>query len=122
MRAAPLSMPALLLRLEGLAILISSLAVYADQAWSGWVFAALVLAPDLGMLGYLLNPRIGARTYNAVHVYALPLMLLVGAYLINHPVGMQIALIWLAHIGADRVLGFGLKYESDFKDTHLQRV
>jgi hypothetical protein len=26
------------------------------------------------------------------------------------------------HIGMDRALGFGLKYETDFKDTHLGRV
>jgi hypothetical protein len=122
MKAMPLSTPALLLKLEGLAILIGSLAVYVHQEWSGLIFAALFLTPDLSMLGYLLNPRIGARTYNAAHVYALPLLLLVGAFLADQPTGMQIALIWLAHIGADRLLGFGLKYETDFKDTHLQRV
>jgi hypothetical protein len=96
--------------------------VYVDQGWSGLALAALIFVPDLAMLGYLMNARAGAWIYNAFHVYTLPMMLLVGAFLAGQPVGMQIAVIWLAHIGADRMLGYGLKYESGFKDTHLQRV
>lgn len=120
--AARLTMPGVLLRLEGLAALIASIVLYADQGWNGLVFILLLLAPDLAILGYLVNPRVGARAYNSVHVYALPLALLVGAFLAGSAAGMQIAVIWLAHIGMDRALGFGLKYETGFKDTHLQRV
>ncbi len=117
-----LTLPGLLLRLEGVGVLVSALVVYVDQGWSGLALAVLILAPDLAMLGYLANPRIGAWVYNVFHVYTLPLALLVGAFVAEQPVGMQIAIIWLAHIGADRLLGYGLKYESGFKDTHLQRV
>ena len=115
-------MPGVLLRLEGLAIMVSSIVLYANQGWSGWAFAVLLLAPDLSAVGYLANPRVGARIYNVFHVYALPLALLVGAFLADYAAGMQVAAIWLTHIGMDRTLGFGFKYETGFKDTHLQRV
>jgi hypothetical protein len=117
-----LSMPGLILRLEGLAVFLGSVVFYVDQSWSGWVFAALLFAPDLAMLGYVRDTRSGARIYNIFHFYALPLALLIGAYLAGYAAGMQIAAIWLAHIGLDRVLGYGLKYDTAFKDTHLQRV
>ena len=35
---------------------------------------------------------------------------------------VQLALIWLGHIGMDHALGYGLKYPTAFGDTHLQRV
>lgn len=117
-----LSMPGLILRLEGLAVFAGSVALYIDQGWNGFVFAALLFAPDLAMLGYMRDARSGARIYNVFHFYALPLALLIGAFLAGNAAGMPIAAIWLAHIGLDRALGFGLKYETDFKDTHMQRV
>ncbi len=117
-----LSMPGLILRLEGLAVFVGSIALYIDQGWNGFVFAVLLFAPDLAMLGYMRDARIGAHIYNVFHFYALPLALLIGAYLAGNAAGMMIAAIWLAHIGLDRALGFGLKYETDFKDTHMQRV
>ena len=88
-----------------------------------WVlFGLLLLAPDLSMLGYLVGRRAGAGVYNVFHVYALPAAL--GAYGLvgGSSVAVSVALIWLAHIGADRMLGYGLKYASGFKDTHLGRV
>ena len=75
------------------------------------------------MLGYLLGPRLGAVLYNLGHWYPLPLtLLLIIPDEIGYSVYSMIALIWLAHIGFDRLLGFGLKYPTSFKDTHLQRV
>ena len=121
-RAFSLSMPGLILRLEGLAVFLGSVVLYGDQGWSGWVFAVLLFAPDLAMVGYMRDTRSGARIYNVFHFYALPLVLLIAAYLAGFAAGMQIAAIWLAHIGLDRVLGYGLKYDTAFKDTHLQRV
>ena len=74
------------------------------------------------MLGYLAGPRIGAAAYNAVHSYVGPIILLVGAVTLGAPIGIAIALIWSAHIGIDRALGFGLKYPEGFAFTHLGRI
>jgi len=118
----PLSLPAVLLRLEGLTVLLSAIIFYFSQDGNWIIFVLLVLAPDLGMLGYLMNTRIGAVIYDIIHTYALPMALLGLSLLADFPVGAQLAAIWLAHIGADRMFGFGLKYPTHFKDTHMQRL
>ena len=74
------------------------------------------------MAGYLAGPRAGAIAYDVVHTYVLPLGLAVAGVLAGSDLAVQLALIWLAHVGADRLLGYGLKYPTGFKDTHLQRV
>lgn len=109
----------LMLRLEGAVVLV--LAVWAFQAVGGnwWVFALLFLAPDLFMLGYLRGNEMGARVYNAGHTYLSSAVLaLVGVVLGLHAL-VPIAIIWAAHIGFDRLLGYGLKDPSGFKVTHL---
>lgn len=120
-----LARPGLLLRLEGLALFVAALALYAHLG-GGWVLAVvLFLSPDLAALGYLLGPRIGAACYNLVHTDVLPVALgLAGLFgaLGGLPVATTLALIWLMHIGFDRLFGYGLKYPTAFKDTHLGRV
>ena len=111
-----------ILRLEGLILLIGALALYAALGASWILFVVLLLAPDLSALGYLLSPRAGALIYNSVHMYLLPGVLLALGWALNAPLAAQIALIWFAHIGMDRALGFGLKYPTEFKDTHMQHV
>lgn len=114
--------PAPLLRLEGLAL--GALAVWGfaltDASW--WLFAALALVPDLGMLGYLGGPRLGAVTYNAVHTYAAPAVLAAVAVPLGWTWGLPAASVWAAHIGFDRALGYGLKLSAGFQHTHLGRV
>lgn len=115
-------LPSILLRAEGLAVLVSALVLYLDAGYS-WIFLVLAfLAPDLSMLGYLGGARIGTLTYDAVHTYAAPIALGVAGVLGDADVATQVALVWLAHIGMDRLLGYGLKYPTGFRDTHLQRV
>lgn len=107
------------LRIEGMAIFIAAIATYA---WTGgnWIlFAALLLAPDLFMLGYLRGPRFGAVIYNLGHVYAVPLALAAFGLIFTVSEAFPVALIWIAHIGMDRTLGYGLKRPSGFKHTHL---
>jgi hypothetical protein len=116
------SLPAILLRLEGVVVFFGAIALYISQGASGLLFGLLLFAPDLSMVGYRINPRFGSWMYNAVHTYALPAMLLALAFAARWAPGIHIALIWFAHIGMDRMLGFGLKYPTNFKDTHLQRV
>ncbi len=109
-----------LLRLEGAAVLALCVYLYAQGGHSWALFALLILAPDLAMIGYLGGPRTGALVYNLAHTYVGPALLgIVWIGLDRPPVA---ALIWAAHIGLDRMIGYGLKYPSAFGDTHLGRV
>ena len=74
------------------------------------------------MLGYMVNARLGAALYNLAHTEVLPLLLGAAAIFQNWRQALLFTIIWLAHIGFDRLLGYGLKYPTFFKDTHLQRV
>lgn len=116
------TMASILLRLEGGVVLASAIAAYAYTNGNGWAFVGLLLAPDLAMLGYLANVRLGSLLYNIAHFYALPGAIIAAALLTNTPVLLHIGLIWTAHIGMDRLMGYGLKYPTHFKDTHLQHV
>jgi hypothetical protein len=114
--------PRLLLHIEGGAVLLAACILY-HQSQASWLwFAALFLAPDFFMLGYLANKKMGAAVYNLGHTYTLPLLLLLVLWLSGQTSYAWVSLIWLAHIGFDRMLGYGLKYETAFKDTHFQRV
>jgi len=104
-------------RLEGVAALGLAVAAYAALGQSWLVFALLFLAPDLLMLGYLRSSRFGMLSYNLGHTYAASALLaLLGLAL--GPLAYGLAAIWAAHIGFDRMLGYGLKL-GDFKSTHL---
>lgn len=114
--------PVALLRAEGAALLIVSVLLYWLNGGSWWLFALLLLAPDVSTLGYLAGPRVGAAAYNAFHSYPLPTALGVFGLLWSAPLALAVALVWLAHIGMDRLVGYGLKYPTGFKDTHLGRL
>ena len=111
-----------LLRLEGLALFAGMTLLYVvwDGAW--WVYAVLFLAPDLSFLAYLAGPKIGAIIYNAAHSYLAPMALMTTGFALASPLTLSIAMIWLAHIGIDRALGYGLKYQAGFGFTHLGRI
>ncbi len=112
----------LLLRTEGAVLLAVSTYIYAEYGRSWILFAVLILAPDIGMLGYLADTRVGAVTYNLVHTYLGPGVLLVVGVAVDSSLTYSIALIWLAHIGLDRALGYGLKYPDAFTHTHLGTI
>ncbi len=114
--------PRTVLRLEGLALFIGMTLLYWVWEGSWWVYAALFLAPDLSFAGYLGGPRFGAMIYNAAHTYIVPMALMTTGFAINEPLVLSIAMIWLAHIGIDRALGYGLKYSTGFGFTHLGRI
>jgi hypothetical protein len=111
-----------LLRLEGLALFAGMTLLYAVWGGSWWVYALVFLAPDLSFAGYLAGPRIGAIIYNAAHSYMAPMALMTTGFGTNSPLTLSIAMIWLAHIGIDRALGYGLKYGAGFGFTHLGRI
>jgi hypothetical protein len=115
-------LPRRLLHLEGLVVLSGAIALYFDLGFGWLALVVLFLAPDLSMLGYVAGPRVGALAYDVVHTYALPVALGVVGVLGESDTAVQLALIWLAHIGLDRLLGYGLKYPTGLRDTHLQRI
>lgn len=110
------------LQAEGTAVLAASLLFYRGQHASWLLFAVLILVPDLSMLGYFAGPRVGAACYNLAHNYVLPLLLLMIGALSPRHAAASYALIWIAHIAFDRMLGYGLKYPSSFGETHLGSI
>jgi hypothetical protein len=107
------------LRLEGFLVLALSLILYRQMGAKWWVFAVLFLAPDLILLAYLAGPRVGGACYNLVHSYFLPFVVGAAAILMGRVEWLPFILIWTAHIGMDRMLGFGLKYPEGFGKSHL---
>lgn len=108
-----------LLRIEGLAVLIAAVAAYAAIGGNWWLFALLLLAPDLSMLGLLLANKTGAWTYNLAHTYALPAALAAIGWASGFSWMIPVAIVWVAHIGMDRAVGYGLRYPHDPRRTHL---
>ncbi|GAB5492582.1 MAG: DUF4260 domain-containing protein [Phototrophicaceae bacterium] len=117
-----LTIQRIMLSLEGLLVLISSIALYGFLGGNWWLFAGLLFAPDLVFIIYMLNKNIGIHAYNIAHTYSLPIALGLFSVLNSWQFGILLALIWFAHIGLDRLIGYGLKYQTGFKDTHLNRV
>jgi hypothetical protein len=121
-RGRLLTDPAMLQRLEGGILLALAILLYWRHSGSWLLLALLILAPDLFMIGYLLGPRAGAAIYNLGHTWLLPGLIGAAAVLGGSNQALSVALIWFAHIGADRLLGYGLKYPTAFQDTHLGRI
>ena len=117
-----LSVPAILIKIESLVLLVAALGLYIHQSGSAILFLALILVPDVSALGYLKSAAFGSGLYNSVHTYSLPALLIALSLSWNQPLIMQVGLIWITHIALDRLLGFGLKYPTEFKDTHLGHI
>ena len=115
-------LPRALLHFEGVVVAAAAVVLYFHLGYPWWLFLVLILAPDLSMGGYAAGPVVGRATYDAAHTYALPVALAAIGVLADAEVAVQIGLIWTAHIGVDRAIGYGLKYRTGFKDTALQRV
>lgn len=107
------------LRLEGLAVLAGAAVGFASAGWSWWWFFGLLLVPDVAMLGYLVGEPTGRWAYNMAHTYTIPLALGAVGWAFSLPLLMAAAWIWAAHIGLDRMLGYGLKLHGGFQTTHL---
>lgn len=116
-------LPLRFLRSEGLVLLAAALTAYVTALDEPlWLIPALLLLPDLFMAGYARSSRLGAVTYNLAHSYAAPALLGALALRAGSHGWEAVALVWFAHIGMDRALGYGLKYPTGFKDTHLGRL
>lgn len=111
-----------ILKSESLALLVASLWVYALIGASWWLFLTLLLVPDFFIVGYIKDSKLGALIYNIGHTYTTPLLLLGMFLLFSAPILLPLSVIWIAHISMDRMLGFGLKLDTHFKDTHLGKI
>lgn len=110
------------LRAEGVAVFVGGVAAWLALGAPWPWLAALILAPDLGMVGYLRGPHAGAIAYNIVHNWATGGAVLGLGLLLSVP-GLALAgILLVAHTGLDRALGYGLKYPTAFQDTHLGRI
>lgn len=107
------------LRLEGLCVLVAAALFYPRLGFGWGTFALFFLVPDISFLGYLAGPRAGALAYNTAHSYIGAIACLVAGSLLVMPEISCAGVIWCAHIGFDRALGYGLKYSAGFGDTHL---
>jgi hypothetical protein len=120
--AGVVGVPQLLPRLEAMALFTLVTAVFASMDLSWWLYAALFFAPDMSFAAYGAGPKLGAMVYNALHSTVGPVLMVGIGFLVDSPVLLGVAAIWAAHIGFDRMLGYGLKYGTDFSDTHLGRI
>lgn len=112
----------LTLKLEELAMFLLGIFAFSllDFAW--WWFLVLFLAPDIGMLGYLFGNRTGALLYNLFHHKGLAILIWVLGFSLENQIFQLIGVILFAHASFDRMLGYGLKYETGFKFTHLGEI
>ncbi len=111
-----------LLKLEEVAILVLSVFLFSRLDFAWWWFPALLLLPDISMMGYAVNPRIGAFTYNLLHHRMTASAVALYAIMYGDDYWKLAAIILFAHISLDRALGYGLKYTDSFSHTHLGTI
>jgi len=108
--------------LEGLIIFMSMIYIYYAYDYNWWIFILFLLTPDIAMFAYIINNRIGAIIYNLVHTYTISIPFLLFGIMMNNNLIIMVGIIWSAHIGIDRLFGYGLKYTTAFQHTHLQKL
>jgi len=116
------SVPNILLRIEGLIVFLLSVYFYFNGGGDIILFFVAWVLPDLGMIGYVKNSKLGSLTYNLTHTYIIPLILALFFILIDNSFGLQMMYVWFSHLGLDRLAGYGLKYPDKFKNTHMNKV
>ncbi|WP_245586459.1 DUF4260 domain-containing protein [Olivibacter sitiensis] len=111
-----------LVALEEFCLFICSFLLFLALGYTWWWFFALLLLPDLSMLGYVVNNRVGAISYNLFHHRALALLVGVLGYWAHSDVGVISGIVLFGHSSMDRAFGYGLKYFTGFRYTHLGRI
>ena len=115
-------MPRVLLHLEGAVLFAAGTAVFFRLGQPWWLYLLLLAAPDLSLLALAAGPKLGSVVYNLAHTMVWPLIILVAGWWFGSATAVAVGLVWLAHLGMDRMLGIGLRYDDGRKATHLQRV
>lgn len=108
--------------LEELGMFLFSIFIFSSLPFAWWWFPVLILTPDISMIGYALNNKIGAILYNIVHHKAFSLFIFVIGYYLRNDVLLLAGAILFGHSSMDRMFGYGLKYFSGFKRTHLGEI
>jgi hypothetical protein len=112
-----------ILKLEEAAMLLLSVCLFYTQLhFSGWIFWALFLLPDIGIAGYAVNPRVGAVTYNLLHHKGIAIIIYVVGLWMSVETLQLAGLVLFGHSSFDRMFGYGLKYSNDFSNTHLGKI
>ncbi len=111
-----------LLQLEQAALLVACYYTSLQLGYAWWLFFALLLLPDLSMVGYAINNKWGAVLYNLFHHQGVAALVIGIGWYVVHPALLLAGVILLGHSAMDRVFGYGLKYASSFQDTHLGKI
>ncbi len=111
-----------ILKLEELAQFVLGIFLFSQLDYAWWWFPALLLTPDIGMLGYLVNPKVGAISYNIFHHKAIAIAIGLAGFYFDNPLLILIGVILFSHASFDRIFGYGLKFQDDFKNTHLGKI
>lgn len=111
-----------LLKLEGFALFLLSVFLFSRLDYVWWVYPLLFFVPDISMIGYVRDTRLGALIYNIVHHYGVSISLYILGFFLGSPLLQLIGVILLGHSSLDRALGYGLKYSDAFTNTHLGRI
>lgn len=111
-----------LISIEEVAMFLLAIFAFSYLNYSWWVFPALLLLPDLSMLGYIFNTKVGAILYNVFHHKALAVLIFILGLHFLWPMVELTGIMLFAHSSMDRALGYGLKYFTGFNDTHLGKI
>ena len=111
-----------LLQLEELAMFVLGIFMFGLLGYAWWWFLVLLLVPDIGMLGYLVNNKIGAFLYNLFHHKGVAILIYFFGMYFSYPVIQIVGVILFSHSAMDRIFGYGLKYDKGFKYTHLGEI
>ncbi len=114
--------PVIYLRLEAGFVFLASLYLYLHLHFHLLWFIVFLLSVDVFMVGYLKSNGLGAKCYNFGHSYIVPAILAVIGVSSSTRLWVAAGIIWVAHISMDRALGYGLKFPTGFKDTHLGHI
>jgi hypothetical protein len=111
-----------LVKLEELAQVLLSIYLFSLLPYAWWMYPLFFFAPDLSMVGLLLNKHLGALTYNLIHHKALALGIYLLGALLGIPLLALIGVLLFGHSSFDRVLGFGLLDAGSQNNTSLESI
>jgi hypothetical protein len=110
------------IKLDELGLFVLGIYLFDQLDYAWWWFLVLILTPDLSMIGYVFGNKTGALSYNLFHHRGIAIVFyLVGVYFHNNEIQLS-GVILFTHSSMDRMFGYGLKYETGFKDTHLGEI
>ncbi|MEP1095443.1 MAG: DUF4260 domain-containing protein [Cyclobacteriaceae bacterium] len=111
-----------IIKVEELLMFLFSIVLFNQTDYQWWVFLVFILAPDIGMVGYVVNAKMGAFTYNIFHHKGIALAVLCLGWFLENPMMELGGIILFGHASMDRIFGYGLKFSDSFKHTHLGKL